>query len=411
MTNPFFVNPMGGVGGQVAQQLTGLGQQFAQQRELEMQQTQTAERQQQVQQLVQRAFAGDDEAIEQLFAIDKELAGSINSEITRRAGVQTAEQQEALNVANRQFLRDYFSTPEAGREELLSQYANDPEFAMLTIDDEIMGGDSIQRDATAKMIAQAVAPDMYQEFIKPQEQEKRTTTQKEYAQAVEQGFEGSLIEYQRAVSEDPATDLEMLKLRAQIAGIEQQNQQREQDRLTAERLKDENTRNLVTGIDRVIGTVDRAMTEADGLLATGFVGQIAGQIAGTPAYNLQRRVETIKANLAFDALQQMRAASPTGGALGAVSERELNLLESSIENLDPGQGAEVLKQNLANIRDHYNKWKQTLLGVNPYGDNDIVGKVSPVLGRPITQADIDAAIERGYTMEEITQRLQLNAAN
>jgi hypothetical protein len=51
--------------------------------------------------------------------------------------------------------------------------------------------------------------------------------------------------------------------------------------------------------------------------------------------SLARAYETIGAYTAFDRLQRMREASPTGGALGAVSERELSLLQNAYGSLDP----------------------------------------------------------------------------
>jgi hypothetical protein len=42
----------------------------------------------------------------------------------------------------------------------------------------------------------------------------------------------------------------------------------------------------------------------------------------------------------------MRANSPTGGALGAISERELYYLQSTLGDLSQEQDGEVLKQKL-----------------------------------------------------------------
>ena len=43
-----------------------------------------------------------------------------------------------------------------------------------------------------------------------------------------------------------------------------------------------------------------------------------------------QKLATLQASVAFDRLQRMREASPAGGALGAVSERELLLLQNSM---------------------------------------------------------------------------------
>ena len=80
---------------------------------------------------------------------------------------------------------------------------------------------------------------------------------------------------------------------------------------------------------------------------------IAADTGGTAANDLRATLETIKANVAFDKLQQMRAASPTGGALGAVSDKEMSLLSSALTSLDQSQSAEQLMQNLNNLEAIY----------------------------------------------------------
>lgn len=93
---------------------------------------------------------------------------------------------------------------------------------------------------------------------------------------------------------------------------------------------------------------------------TGFLGGIMRGVGGTKAKDIGSAVETIKANLAFDQLQEMRAASPTGGALGQVSERELGLLESAVANLDQSQSYDEFVKNLNAVETHYNNWLDTI---------------------------------------------------
>jgi len=83
-------------------------------------------------------------------------------------------------------------------------------------------------------------------------------------------------------------------------------------------------------------------------------------VEGTPAYNLASEIETIKANLGFDRLQQMRDNSPTGGALGAIAVQELVALQSTVANLDPNQSEEQLRENLGRIRGHYDRWRSVV---------------------------------------------------
>lgn len=95
---------------------------------------------------------------------------------------------------------------------------------------------------------------------------------------------------------------------------------------------------------------------------TGLLGKGASFVPGTDAYNLNQRLLTIKANLGFDRLQQMRDASPTGGALGQVAVQELNALQSTVGSLELGQSRDELKKNLDKISFHYNNWLKAVRG-------------------------------------------------
>ena len=62
-------------------------------------------------------------------------------------------------------------------------------------------------------------------------------------------------------------------------------------------------------------------------------------------------MQNIEANLAFDALQNMRDSSPTGGALGAISERELALLQSTWVSVQQAQSEGQFRENLKRLQD------------------------------------------------------------
>jgi hypothetical protein len=116
--------------------------------------------------------------------------------------------------------------------------------------------------------------------------------------------------------------------------------------------------------DIVIGKVDKALDQT-GFFTTGATGAVSGKIPGSPAFNLEKTIDTIKANIGFNELQQMRASSPTGGALGQVAVRELEFLQSAISSLDKGQEQSQLRENLEQVKTHYQNWKDTLEGKVP----------------------------------------------
>lgn len=98
---------------------------------------------------------------------------------------------------------------------------------------------------------------------------------------------------------------------------------------------------------------------------TGVVGKGAAFVPGTTAYDLQQRLLTLKANLGFDRLQQMRDASPTGGALGQVAVQELQALQATVGSLELGQSKAELQKNLNKIENHYSNWIRTTQGQPP----------------------------------------------
>lgn len=98
-----------------------------------------------------------------------------------------------------------------------------------------------------------------------------------------------------------------------------------------------------------------------GIYAYG-VGPIPGKasIKGTDSYNLLSAVKTIQSNLGFDKLQAIRDASKTGGALGNVSNKEIEFLQGAVRNLDIGQSEDVLRKNLQAIYESYARLQASL---------------------------------------------------
>jgi hypothetical protein len=100
----------------------------------------------------------------------------------------------------------------------------------------------------------------------------------------------------------------------------------------------------------VVEDIDRALKMSENPWATGFTGNLSNYIANTPGSNLSRMLDGIQANIGFDKLQDMRNNSPTGGALGAVTERELALLQSVFGSLTNSQSQEELQFNLNRLK-------------------------------------------------------------
>lgn len=114
--------------------------------------------------------------------------------------------------------------------------------------------------------------------------------------------------------------------------------------------------------------VDRTIEEAKALVneaSVGF-GSILSSIPKTDARALKAKLDTIRSNIGFDALAEMRQNSPTGGALGNVSDYEGKTLQATIASLDTGLSTDEFlaaldrvkttrDQTLARVRDAYQR--------------------------------------------------------
>lgn len=106
----------------------------------------------------------------------------------------------------------------------------------------------------------------------------------------------------------------------------------------------------------VINQIDNIAADAadnGGWGETGFTGARLRGWEGSAAYDIAQKLKTVDANLAFAELQKMRDNSPTGGALGQVTEKELDLLRSTVANLDPNQSQAEFLAALKRARDSY----------------------------------------------------------
>lgn len=83
--------------------------------------------------------------------------------------------------------------------------------------------------------------------------------------------------------------------------------------------------------------------------ASGFGQSLTSSISGSPAASVEALLKPIQANAAFNAIKKMRQESPTGAALGAVSDKELQLLYSSEAPIDPAAGDEVFQSGLDTV--------------------------------------------------------------
>ena len=114
---------------------------------------------------------------------------------------------------------------------------------------------------------------------------------------------------------------------------------------------------MTNDMDRLAAEANRlkshpGLEKATGMMsAVPFVGGTA-TIPGTDPANFKAGLETLKSQVAFGVLQNMRNNSKTGGALGQVSDKEGALLAANLAALDRAQSPEEFKAALGRILDY-----------------------------------------------------------
>lgn len=87
-------------------------------------------------------------------------------------------------------------------------------------------------------------------------------------------------------------------------------------------------------------------------------GAWAKGVPRSKALNFAAELDTLKASIAFNELTEMREASKTGGALGSIAVRELELLQNALGGLDQRQREEDILENLNKIEDVVKRWAE-----------------------------------------------------
>jgi hypothetical protein len=130
----------------------------------------------------------------------------------------------------------------------------------------------------------------------------------------------------------------------------------------ADRQSDAASREAQTVLtERQLGpTLDDIVTARDlaenGIGTTGMLSGIIRRIpvVGQGALDMAATIDAIGAGISLENLNQMRQASPTGGALGNVSDRQSALLSSAFGSLQQSQSRELFLYNLARVENTLN---------------------------------------------------------
>lgn len=274
-------------------------------------------------------------------------------------------------------------------------------------------GGRMSKERAAAVLSSPNVPDAIKQMVIAQfqpEEQPSTDDIKEYRFAVGQGYQGSLqqwmIENKKAGAAsttinnrtDPVPAPGFKNVYDENGNLSRQEMipggpaalKAEEDKAAADAKKAESdaktdvqNQQASTSANIVLDDIGRAKKMAEGWMATGAGAALTQNVPGTEAYNLREVVKTIRGNIGFDRIQQMRAASPTGGALGQVSNQEIDTLQSVLGSLELSQDHDQFMYNLNRLENLY-KGIQRKLDAYPQGgaagdtsslsDDELIGK-------------------------------------
>lgn len=127
----------------------------------------------------------------------------------------------------------------------------------------------------------------------------------------------------------------------------------------------------------LVQRLERVKQHAQKFGATGAIARLtSGQglpewspfkgIGGTPGYNLDAEVTPVRSNFFIQNLSKMRQNSPTGAAVGNVTEKEGTKIESTNGILDVGQSKNQFLQEVADTEAAMARHQPGLYASNPF---------------------------------------------
>jgi hypothetical protein len=171
-----------------------------------------------------------------------------------------------------------------------------------------------------------------------------------------------------------------LRTNLRVTTPQQQSQQKEAATVANTVLRDlDDAINMLSGdnLDKIAGfSAERALERIETRTANEptfpFIGAWHNSrtekltVEYSKANDLKRKLDSISSNISVDSLATMRKNSPTGGALGNVSDKQSALLASLKGDLTLGQSPDQLKKT---AQDTYNLFLDVI-----YGDPDDISK-------------------------------------
>lgn len=116
------------------------------------------------------------------------------------------------------------------------------------------------------------------------------------------------------------------------------------------------TEQMAAGAGQQIDTVNELRQRLESKpYSVGFFGSILNAVPGSSAISTRSLITELQARAGFDELAEMRRNNPNGAALGQVTEKELEFLQSTIANLNPEMNAEDLLAQIGRFEEEYGR--------------------------------------------------------
>ncbi len=114
-------------------------------------------------------------------------------------------------------------------------------------------------------------------------------------------------------------------------------------------------------------SLDQLRESVQGVLSNpdldSYVGNVSGRLPSwlsSGRNDFIQNLETLKTQVGLTALANMRAQSPTGGALGQVSNYENKMLQRSLANLEASQSPDQFRRNLGTVLTNIDRAKRRM---------------------------------------------------
>lgn len=119
-------------------------------------------------------------------------------------------------------------------------------------------------------------------------------------------------------------------------------------------------RNANANLQSLVDSIDDLLNDPNLSKGSGMSGAIMGRLPATKARDIKAKIDTIKSKTSLNALQELRDNSPTGGALGNMSDAEGKRLEDKVAALDTGQSDESFVDQLNKLKRETNSTMRRL---------------------------------------------------